>query len=116
MQFLLLNTQHHVLYSFTKPTYAPPQLYLCHGACTCRRETEIARCRYVQLGVALGRIRKYEWCEQQANKKQVTAWTRETRVDQNFPFNRRLSIVFTSKLFCNLPMDVNYVIPHTFLD
>ena len=34
---------------------------------------KIARCRYVQLGVALGRIRKYEWCEQQTNKKQVTA-------------------------------------------
>ena len=31
------------------------------------------------MGVALARIRIYEWCEQQANKKQVTAWERKTR-------------------------------------
>ena len=61
-----------------------------------KQRLKIARCRYVQLGVVLGRIRKYEWCEQQANKKQVTAWTRKTRVF-------RISFTYTKlKKFVNI--------------
>ena len=69
----LLHRAQHVLYSFTAPKYAPPQLICVMELALVKERLQIARCRYVQLGVALGRIQKYEWCEQQANKKQVTA-------------------------------------------
>ena len=61
------------MYSFTASKYAPPTLICVMELALVEERLKIARCRYVQLGVVLGGIRKYEWCEQQANKKQVTA-------------------------------------------